>query len=623
MCAKSRFIGTCARTALVPLVVTAVAGAATLTIGSTPQSIRPVEYRAVLPVVSIDTRSTAVGFADSDLYGMSPDDVNRTLDELQALGVGQIRVFVPWAFVEPLDNIYSWVNVDKMVDAAEQRGMAVLAVVTSTPVWASDYSAPNSQPRSVADYADFVGAMAERYGADANNGEAKIAAYEIWNEPNYIAGWFPGVDPEAYTELLVSASTAIKDVDPSALVIAAGLGAIISTPGLTMSPVTFVERMYAAGAKGSFDALAFHPYQYTTKFSDGDGLLGSPLLQTLAIRRVMEENLDGDTLLWATEYGLPTAEVSEAQQMEFIDDFLNSWSSTSGTGPMFIYTSRDREAGASGAATFGVFRNDWSAKPSAAVIEAWIRGHGVGGTQVGPIAALLQAAWAATVGVANLFVKSTLSVVSAAFNAFVGVVNWAISTTLTAITWGVNAAINIADAILPPYGGAGPQSTAVEGADLVPLSVTSRVANAHAASDLGESAPADDVIATTSREESREATALGASDLVPPSNPVGENDSPPESIDAATAGDSSAGVDLDASGSTDDVLTPSDSETDDVRPEESSKTPAAQSPTPASEPDTKPAAKPATQSIGSTTSGEAGSAGGTAAGSGDADSGAS
>ena len=68
-----------------------------------------------------------------------------------------------------------------------------------------------------------------------------------------------------------------------------------------MNPVTFVERMYAAGAKGSFDALAYHPYLYApdnVRFSKS----GARELYD-GIRQQMVDNGDGGKQIWATEYG--------------------------------------------------------------------------------------------------------------------------------------------------------------------------------------------------------------------------------------------------------------------------------------------------------------------------------
>ena len=52
----------------------------------------------------------------------------------------------------------------------------------------------------------------------------KIAAVEIWNEPNAVTFWTPTPDPAAYVELLKAAYPKVKAVDPSVVVVSAGLG---------------------------------------------------------------------------------------------------------------------------------------------------------------------------------------------------------------------------------------------------------------------------------------------------------------------------------------------------------------------------------------------------------------
>ena len=127
--------------------------------------IRQVSYEFI-PTAAIDTSSTAVGIADSDLYFMSAAEVATTLDVMQAMGVNQVRIFVPWAAVEAKQDVYDWSKVDMVVNAAADRGMAVLAAVTSTPKWAGGTTfAPNTAPRSTAAYAQFMGDLATRYGA--------------------------------------------------------------------------------------------------------------------------------------------------------------------------------------------------------------------------------------------------------------------------------------------------------------------------------------------------------------------------------------------------------------------------------------------------------------------------
>ena len=80
----------------------------------------------------------------------------------------------------------------------------------------------------------------------------------------------------------------------------------------------------------------------------------------------MVANGDGARQVWATEYGLPTSSVSEAQQAAFIHDFVASWQNVDGAGPMFIYTTRDTNTGSfDDEANFGLFETDWTKKAAA------------------------------------------------------------------------------------------------------------------------------------------------------------------------------------------------------------------------------------------------------------------
>ncbi len=318
---------------------------------------------------SINTSGSTVGFADSDIYGMSPEDVNHTLDLMIATGVHNVRVMMPWAGMEPNPGQYDFGQVDMIVDAANARGMSVLGTLVSAPGWAVEPGLPavSSPPASAATYGDFAGATASHF-------RGRVAAYEIWNEPNGVLSWTSGPQgpqPAVYAGLLKAAYPKIKGADPSALVVGGVVGAVVSFFSFTMDPVTFVDQMYGAGAAGSFDALSYHPYQYTTMFSQGGNLANSPLQQVAAIHGKMAANGDGGKKIWATEYGEPTSSVDEATQAAYLTDFLTKWRSLPYAGPAYIYTTRDRNTG-SGAAddTFGVYRTDWTPKPAQAAVAA-------------------------------------------------------------------------------------------------------------------------------------------------------------------------------------------------------------------------------------------------------------
>ncbi len=335
--------------------------------------IRTVSYNIAL-MSSIDTSSTTTGVADSQLYFMDSAELSTAISELKAMGVTQVRVFLPWAAIETADDTYNWTQADALLNALSDAGIAVDAAITSTPTWASsDTSSAYGAPTSTSDYASFVTELAERYGTTANNGDAKIAAYEIWNEPNGSTGWAPTPDATAYTELLKAAYTAIKAVDPDATVVGGVLGAGVTSGTSTVNPVTFLEEMYAAGAEGYFDALSFHPYNYSSDFTDGASTTNSPYQELQALRALMDANGDTDKLVWATEYGIPTSLVTQSQQAAYIADFLTAWASLEGVGPTFIYSLVDLATGDGvDQDNFGLFTSDWTPKLAVEVLEQWI-----------------------------------------------------------------------------------------------------------------------------------------------------------------------------------------------------------------------------------------------------------
>jgi len=319
----------------------------------------------VQATAAISETPTTIGVADSAMYFYTQTQIDQTLDALQSLGVQNVRIQIPWAGVQLFGpDAYDWTAVDMAVDAAQKRNMGVLAVLSATPWWAGQPYL-SGQPDSPEAYAKFVGTVADRY-------KGRISAYEIWNEPNARIFLDP-VDPAAYTELLKVAYPAIKNADPSAIVVAGAVAAILNAGEATMNPVDFVQGMYAAGAHGYFDALSFHPYQYTLKFSDGESQPGSPLRQLEQIRQLMIDNGDRDLKVWASEYGLPTSVVSEQDQADFIEDFLDSWRRVNGTGPIFIYTTRDiNSSSTADADTFGIFFDNGQLKEAARVIAHFL-----------------------------------------------------------------------------------------------------------------------------------------------------------------------------------------------------------------------------------------------------------
>jgi len=313
---------------------------------------------------SIDQRGTTVAMNVQEMYFYSQADTDKAFDLLKADGVTSVRMLIPWAGVEATNNTYNWSAIDRMVNSAVAHDMTILGVVDSTPTWAGvSGGAPlSAAPADPAEFASFMGALATRY-------KGKIGAYEIWNEPNGYQFWSPAPDAAAYTALLKAAYPVIKAADPNAVVIAAGLGSVISFGTLTIDPVTYLQEMYDAGAQGYFDAVAYHPYLYSKLFSTPSPYASAPINQVEAMHAIMVEYGDGAKQIWATEYGQPSDYVSEQNQADYIADFLRTWRNLSYAGPAFIDTIKDTGSADDNSSTLGVYHLDWTPKLAVAVIE--------------------------------------------------------------------------------------------------------------------------------------------------------------------------------------------------------------------------------------------------------------
>ncbi|MDP9166338.1 MAG: beta-galactosidase [Actinomycetota bacterium] len=360
------------RLGLRAVVVALVVGLASITAGCgdeavplPPVGVSPAHDSLEAAAPAVDALSTTVGVADSDLLGLPADQVVTSVAAIKRLGVTTVRLLVPWAAIEPAPDSYDWTMVDKTVNAVAAQGISILATLNSPPGWAVAPGQPAivGRPASAAAFGRFAGRVAEHY-------RGKISAYEVWNEQNGAAFFAPAPDPVSYVDLLKAAYPAIKTADHSATVVTGGLGAVVDYSTIAMDPVTFVSRMYAAGAKGFFDALSYHPYQYTMKFS-ASWHPDAPLNQLAGIRQLMMANGDADKKVWATEYGEPSSVVGEVAQAAFLDDMLSEWRNLPYAGPVYVYTMRDRNSQSTAAEdTLGLHRSDGTAKPAEQVVVA-------------------------------------------------------------------------------------------------------------------------------------------------------------------------------------------------------------------------------------------------------------
>ncbi|MCP4246205.1 MAG: hypothetical protein GY778_04070 [bacterium] len=203
---------------------------------------------------------------------------------LAGTGAGWARQDFWWSLVEPQQGTFVWDDFDRAVASYERHGIKLFAILCYSSAWSGGVCPDTDAERER--FANYVFKMVERY-------KGRVAAWEIWNEPNIQPFWSPLPDPELYAQLLRAAYAAAKKADPDSVIV----GGSLAGPDYD-----FLDKVYQHGARGTFDVLSYHNYgqelDITREWS-----------AVHRLREVMRRHGDGDKPIWHTETGFYTGPV--------------------------------------------------------------------------------------------------------------------------------------------------------------------------------------------------------------------------------------------------------------------------------------------------------------------------
>jgi polysaccharide biosynthesis protein PslG len=335
-----------------------------------------VALAAVASVATAPAASARVPLRGVVLHSLwaqfSDSDMDRELDHAQAAGSSLVRVDVAWASLEVKGKgqISDWYlrRIDRFVTGANARGMKVLMTLWASPCWASralpgvkagcgqDWNQDSViyPPSNPADFGDIEAWLTKRYGT-------KLAAVEVWNEPNLGIDMFWKAEDKAaaYASLVKGSYARAKFFGNPAVPIVIG--------GLVRPDIAFLNALYANGIKGNYDGVSIHPYGIE---------LSSKKLNAF---RAAQLSAGDSAPLWITEFGAPTSlnsgwKVTEAGQADAIKhDFgvLDALPYVSGAS---LYSLRDTSNDRYDfIGNFGVLRLDFSPKPGWAALLTALR----------------------------------------------------------------------------------------------------------------------------------------------------------------------------------------------------------------------------------------------------------
>lgn len=282
-------------------------------------------------------------------------------------GATVARITVDWRWAQPQPNQFNFSMYDSIYQSLVAKGIRPLWVplfapywAMSTPCnqWASDCRYPPA-PSHYADYARFAAILATRY--------PKSAGIEVWNEENLQLFWSPAADPAAYTQLLKTTYTTVKQVAPRMPVVLGGLSNYQGTSSANMTLGTFLYDVYTDGGAPYMDAISVHPYP-----TPGSNDM-TPFTNAMWMTRYVRDYFNDATRpIWVTEVGVSTdgGLITPTQQASDLSYIYNTLAGQSDVKLIVMHTLVQPTNTTASEAGFGIVDDSLNPTPAFCTIAA-------------------------------------------------------------------------------------------------------------------------------------------------------------------------------------------------------------------------------------------------------------
>jgi hypothetical protein len=310
------------------------------------------------------------------------------LKQASDLGVGWIKQQIDWNSIEYARGLYRWNEVDHLVAQAQQCGLKIMFSVARAPGFSRPAPVEEDGPPSdFTIFHDFMHALSTRY-------QGRVAAYELWNEPNLKREW-RGFDLSAtkFVELIQQGAQGVREGDPNAIIISGAPAVTGIDDGVNaIDDRVYLQGMLAAGVANYVDVIGAHPYGAGNPPDERaadpthlrSGYNNHPsffFLDTLEDYHKILTDAGIDKPIWVTEFGWPSIDhfgkvdttgweyaqaVTEKDQADYLVRAIQLGRQRSWIGPMIIWNLNiapllgpDRSESA-----YGLIRPDGFKRPS-------------------------------------------------------------------------------------------------------------------------------------------------------------------------------------------------------------------------------------------------------------------
>ncbi len=167
-------------------------------------------------------------------------------DIVKAIGLPMVRERIRWSDIEPRQGVFTWGRYDKLINAYSARGIAVDEIWHDTPEWAkARLEGGTGIPPKPEHLRGFCLEAAKHY-------RGKVAAWEVWNEPDNNGVFFNGTPKEFY-DIMTVAYKALKEGSDGKATVLQGAMCKGVTP--------FAKDLFTLGAGKYTDAFNWHSYE--------------------------------------------------------------------------------------------------------------------------------------------------------------------------------------------------------------------------------------------------------------------------------------------------------------------------------------------------------------------------
>ena len=225
---------------------------------------------SVCDVVKDEDGNPMMGYASQVFHGKgTPDETPGLI--MQAGGTWVRIDGIAWNELERSKGVYTFpAEAKEWALKMKERGINIMGIFKGRVSFYDNGNNPSS-PEGIAAFANYAAYVANEF-------KGIIDQWEVWNEWN-IQSFNPSLEPpEVYAKVLKAVYTAVKKVNPNAVIIG------LDTAGLphkkaSTSVYDWVSRVMAAGAYDYMDAVSGHHYDWGKEWVDETRLMES--VQTL------------------------------------------------------------------------------------------------------------------------------------------------------------------------------------------------------------------------------------------------------------------------------------------------------------------------------------------------------